>query len=97
VSNEQFYLDRSDDARREAEAATLDNVRDRAQRSSDAWAAMARRAAKTEAFRAVRKAAEGSGTTPVVIDSEDDTGLDLESEDDNDDAVVERAMGPEAD
>ena len=97
MSNEQFYLDRSDDARREAEAATLDNVRDRAQRSSDAWAAMARRAAKTEAFRAVRKAAEGSGTTPVVIDSEDDTGLDLEAEDDNDDVVVERAMGPEAD
>lgn len=96
MSNEQFYLDRADDARREAEAATLDNVRDRAQRSSDAWAAMARRAAKTEAFRAVRKAAEGTGEPGAVIDSEDDTGLDLES-DINDDAVVERDMGPESD
>lgn len=56
MSTEQFYLARADEARTEAEAATLDNVRQRALRSYDAWAAMARRAAKTEAFRIARAA-----------------------------------------
>lgn len=58
MSNEQFYLARAEEARTEADAATLDNVRERALRSHDAWSAMARRAAKTEAFRTARIAAQ---------------------------------------
>ena len=42
--------------RAEAEAATLDNVRDRARRAEAAWAAMAARSLRTEASRDARVA-----------------------------------------
>ena len=57
----QFYRTREAQARREAEAATLDNVRDRHLHAADAWAAMAVRGERTEKRRAetdARKAAE---------------------------------------
>src|SRR5689334_5964060 len=46
-----FYLARADQARREAEAATLDHVRERCQRSQAAWEALADRAARTIKMR----------------------------------------------
>jgi hypothetical protein len=52
MSQHDFYLARAADARNEAEAATLDNVRQRCLRSEAAWNEMAARAARTERMRA---------------------------------------------
>ena len=49
-----FYLARASDARAEAEAATLANVRERALRSEATWNEMAKRVAKVERIRAAR-------------------------------------------
>ena len=50
-TQQQFYLDRANEARRDADAATLDNVRDRCLRSEAAWSEMAARAGRTERMR----------------------------------------------
>ncbi|HEX6741364.1 MAG TPA: hypothetical protein VF079_06170 [Sphingomicrobium sp.] len=58
-SNLQFFLARAAQAREEAEAATLDHVRERCRRSEAAWTALADRAERSEqlkAAEAVRKA-----------------------------------------
>jgi hypothetical protein len=47
----QFYVTRAAQARADADAATLDNVRDRCLRSEAAWTELADRAAKTEQLR----------------------------------------------
>lgn len=47
-----FFLARAADARREADAATLSNVRDRCLRAAAAWDHMADRAGRTEKQRA---------------------------------------------
>ncbi len=47
----QFYLDRADEAREQAEAATLSEVRDRCRRSEAAWSQLAGRAAANERAR----------------------------------------------
>ena len=44
ATNHEFYLARAQDARADADGATLANVRDRALRSEAAWLVMARRA-----------------------------------------------------
>ena len=54
-TNEDYYLARAAEARRDADQATLDNVRDRCLRAEDAWTRMAERAARTEEMRAGRK------------------------------------------
>ena len=57
----QFYRDRADQAREDAEAATLSNVADRCRRSEAAWTILAERAALAERNReklAMEKAAE---------------------------------------
>ena len=51
----QFYRARAAQARDDADAATLDNVRDRCLRAEDAWTRMAERAARTEEMRKDRK------------------------------------------
>jgi hypothetical protein len=51
-SNHDFYTARAAEARAEADAARLDNVRDRCLRSAAAWEAMAARAHRSERFRA---------------------------------------------
>lgn len=59
---QQFYRDRAADALRDADAAALDNVRDRCLRAAAAWDVMAARLARTERMRAeteARKAAAG--------------------------------------
>lgn len=56
MSQHQFYLTRAAEARRDADAATLDNVRERCLRSEAAWADMAARAARTETMRAKSEA-----------------------------------------
>jgi hypothetical protein len=47
----KFYLDRAEQARVAAEAATLSNVRDRCRRSEAAWTELADRAALAERNR----------------------------------------------
>ena len=65
-SNLEFFLARADQARVEAEEATLGHVRERCRRSQAAWHAMAERAQRSERMRveeAKRKAENGlSGT-----------------------------------
>ena len=59
VTQLQFYRARADQARADADAATLGHVRERCLRSLEAWEALASRAAKSEAMRAdeaIRKA-----------------------------------------
>jgi len=46
-----FYLARAADSARDAENATLDNVRDRCRRAEAAWLSMAGRIAQNEAMR----------------------------------------------
>ena len=50
-SQKDFYLIRAAEARRDAEAAVLDNVRDRCLRAEAAWNDMADRAARTDKLR----------------------------------------------
>ena len=60
-TNLQFFLARAEQARAEAEAATLEHVRERCRRSEAAWTALADRAEKSEqlkAAEATRKAEE---------------------------------------
>jgi hypothetical protein len=69
-SNLQFFLDRADQARAEAEAATLNHVRERCRRSEAAWSALADKAQRGERLRIEdqkRKAAEAAS-----ISNEDD-------------------------
>ena len=59
MSNQhQFFVDQAEQARRDADAATLDNVRERCLRSAAAWAEKARRASRTERMRAESEAAK---------------------------------------
>ena len=57
----EFYLARAAEARAAAEAATLDNVRDRCLRSEAAWSGMAARAARTEGMRVKAQTAKDAG------------------------------------
>ena len=61
MSNQHdFYLARAAEARADADAATLDNVRDRCLRSEAAWAEMAARAGRTDKMRAKTEAAKAA-------------------------------------
>ena len=58
-TNLDFFLARAAQARGEAEAATLDHVRERCRRSEAAWTALADKAKRSERLRAeeaIRKA-----------------------------------------
>jgi hypothetical protein len=61
-----FYVARAAEARADAEAATLDNVRDRCLRAAAAWEAMAARAHRSDVFRA-KQEAEKNLAEPVAI------------------------------
>jgi hypothetical protein len=52
MSNSLFYRERAAEARRDADAATLDNVRDRCLRAEAAWNDMAARAERGDKLRA---------------------------------------------
>jgi hypothetical protein len=61
-SNLEFFLARAEQARTEAEVATLEHVRERCRRSEAAWQALADRADRSERMReeeAKRKAEAG--------------------------------------
>jgi hypothetical protein len=52
MSDREVFLARAAEAREQANAATLDNVRERCLRSEEAWMSMADRAARAEKMRA---------------------------------------------
>jgi hypothetical protein len=71
-THHEFYLERASAARREAEAATLANVRDRCLRAAAAWDEMASRAARTERMRAeteAKKAMEAAAAASAVAEA----------------------------
>ena len=51
-TNLEFYLERARQARDEADAATLEHVRERCRRSAAAWAQLADRAERSEQLKA---------------------------------------------
>lgn len=57
ADNPEFYRVRAAEERANAEAATLDNVRDRCDRAARAWEAMAARSIRTVQAREEREAA----------------------------------------
>ena len=75
----EFYRERAADARRNAEAASLDNVRDRHLTAAEAWEKMAergertaRKRAETEAYKAAAQAAESFDGPPAAMPTEDE-------------------------
>jgi len=65
-SNLEFFRARADQAHADAEAATLDHVRERCRRSEAAWTALADRAEYSERMReaeARRKAEVSAGVS----------------------------------
>ena len=58
MKDREVYILRAEQARAEADEATLDNVRDRCLRAEAAWMEMASRAARTEKMRADQLAAK---------------------------------------
>jgi hypothetical protein len=60
MTDREVFLARAAEAREQASAATLDNVRDRCLRSEEAWMLMADRAARTEKMRATLLAAKSA-------------------------------------
>lgn len=67
MTDREMYLARAATARAEADAATLDNVRERCLRSEAAWNEMALRAERTERMRATQLAdkAAAAGAPPT--------------------------------
>ena len=61
-----FYAARAAEARADAEAATLDNVRDRCLRAANAWEAMAARAHRGDVLRAKQVADKEAATAYPV-------------------------------
>jgi len=55
-----MYIQRASEARADADAALLDNVRDRCLRAEAAWMEMAMRAERTEKMRADQIAAKAA-------------------------------------
>lgn len=62
MSDRETFLARAAEARADADAAVLDNVRQRCLRSEAAWSEMAARAERTETMRAAREAEKAAAT-----------------------------------
>ena len=69
-SNLQFFLDRAEQAREEAEVATLDHVRERCRRSEAAWTLLADKARRSELLR-VEEANRKAQVAAAATDSEE--------------------------
>jgi hypothetical protein len=64
-TNLQFFLARAEQARVEADSATLDHVRERCRRSEAAWMALAERAERSEVLK-VAEAARKADKLPLL-------------------------------
>ncbi|MDQ3245874.1 MAG: hypothetical protein M3Q52_03085 [Pseudomonadota bacterium] len=60
MKDRDLYSMRASEAQAEADAALLDNVRDRCLRSATAWAEMAARAERTERMRSAVETAKAA-------------------------------------
>jgi hypothetical protein len=65
-THHDFYMARAAEARADAEASGLDNVRDRCLRSAAAWDAMAARAHRSDTFRAKQEAAKAAAAEALA-------------------------------
>ncbi|HEY0112877.1 MAG TPA: hypothetical protein VGB59_06955 [Allosphingosinicella sp.] len=65
-THHDFYRARAIEARTDAEAAVLDNVRDRCLRAAEAWEAMAARAARTETLRSRQESAKAEAAATAA-------------------------------
>ena len=65
-SQYEFYRARAEEARAEAEATVLANVRERCVRAAEAWEAMAARAQRSETNRARAEAEKAAAAAPVA-------------------------------
>lgn len=66
MKDHDLYLQRAAEARADANAAKLANVRDRCLRAEAAWKAMADRAARTEAMRATLEAHKAAAAAEAL-------------------------------
>jgi len=66
MSQHEFYLARAAEAKRDAEAATLDNVRNRCLRSEAAWSDMAARAERGDKMRAKLEAEKAASHAEML-------------------------------
>ena len=64
MTDRETFLARAAEARAAADAASLDNVRDRCLRSEAAWSEMAARAERTEKLRAAKEAEKAEMAAP---------------------------------
>jgi hypothetical protein len=69
MTNADLYLERAAEARRDAEAATLSNVRERCLRSEEAWLTMARRVNKLAAMQEVNEAAKAEAAEARQVEA----------------------------
>lgn len=60
MSTLQFYAERAADCRKQAEAASLENVRARQLEAAEAWEAMADRLTRTNAHREANEVARAA-------------------------------------
>jgi hypothetical protein len=67
-----FYRQRATAEQANADAALLDNVRERCQRAADSWSAMAIRAERTQTLRDTREAATAAARDRARADAETD-------------------------
>ncbi len=68
MTDRETFLARAAEARKGADTAMLDNVRDRCLRSEAAWSEMAARAERTEKMRAARDAEKAAmAEVPIEI------------------------------
>jgi hypothetical protein len=64
ATTHEFYRARAAEARREAETASLDNVRERHLRAAEAWEVMAERGERTQRKRVEEDARKAAALPP---------------------------------
>lgn len=67
MKDRDIFLQRAAEARADADAALLDNVRQRCLRSAAAWNEMAARAERTEKMRATLEAAKAAANEAASL------------------------------
>ena len=73
-----FYREQAAQQQGEADAALLDNVRERCQRAADAWRVLAERIERTDTVRATRLAESDDLTAAeLTADADEHPDLDL--------------------
>jgi hypothetical protein len=78
MTDRETYLARAAEARADADAALLDNVRNRCLRSEKAWSDMANRAERTEKMRATLEADKAALVAGAKMgDEPEQTGQNL--------------------